>query len=381
MLSLGILALLLAIAASAVLQAWQNATSYTCGNNTLTVSVWLRVLGEEMDEDPTSAFTLGGCSPSAFNPNTATIVFHYSLLDCEATRLVSNKEVVYSNKLRYQPQRDQVQPFTRDIQCHYPREMMALPWFSLPMTGSLDGEGSLIFSMKVMADNWDTERQDNVFFLGTLIHLEAAVITSFHQSLRLYVEECTATPAQDPTSSTENYTIITNHGCLIDGKTARSMFLPRINGSRLRFVVEAFTFTNLGEAEVYVHCTVLVWDPSHQPNSTHKACSFDRLTGRWQLLDAPSQSSLCDCCETTCQPAGHRLKRAKEPHELAGLHHVMTVGPLQVHNFRSGSSSSKVEGTVPQRMLTLMACPPLGCLFGILFLSIYKWKSTRTAHP
>ncbi|MBS2599612.1 zona pellucida domain-containing protein, partial [Salmonella enterica subsp. enterica serovar Typhimurium] len=160
------------------------------------------------------------------------------------------------------------------------------------------------------------------------------------------------------------------------GKTGNSKYLPRSDESHLQFFVQAFKFISLEDADIYLHCKVVVWDPNWDVHQLHKACSFDQQTESWQLLDAPLQSSLCYCCNTICQPIQSRHKRATEL--KTGITQTIKVGPLRVQSVQSEPrTSAKIPTafliTDNQRAI-LLATPLLACFFGILFLFLYKWK-------
>ncbi|XP_043571241.1 zona pellucida sperm-binding protein 3-like [Chiloscyllium plagiosum] len=299
----------------------QRGIAHFCGNSTLTVYVSMDFFSH-LDA---TAFRLGSCPPSAHS--LGELSFQYGLQDCRAGRLVTDKEVVYWNYLKYvsspAPGKQESQFNTR-LECRYPVEEAPVPLTTFPLTGFLVGDGRLVFTMKIMTDDWSAERPDTLFFLGASINLEASVMATYHQGLHLYVDECVATPTNSLAESPVNYTIINNYGCLVDGKTGNSKFLPRIKESHLRFVVQAFKFSNLEGTDIYIHCKVTVRDPTWNAHQLHKACSFDQQTERWQLLDAPLQSFQCDCCNTICQM---RHKRELK----AGVVSLIKVGPVKVH--------------------------------------------------
>ncbi|KAG6923004.1 zona pellucida sperm-binding protein 3-like, partial [Chelydra serpentina] len=109
--------------------------------------------------------------------------------------------------------------------------------------------------------------------LGSQIHIEFSVQSSFHQPLQIFVDECTATPTPELGKSPRNYSIIANHGCLVDGKVANSQFLPRRTPEAIQLSLQAFEFVGV-ESDIYLHCQVLVWDPKVLLDPTRKACSF-----------------------------------------------------------------------------------------------------------
>ncbi|XP_067911027.1 galactosylceramide sulfotransferase isoform X6 [Heterodontus francisci] len=351
--------------ASSACRILQHGVIHSCSNSTLTVHVSM----DFFNSLDVSAFRLGNCPPSSYN-SLRVLTFQYGLEDCRAGRLVTDKERVYWNYLKYEaPGMEQPQLNTR-LECRYTVDKVPVPSTAFPVIGLLTGDGNLLFSMKIMTDDWTAERPNSVFFLGASINLEASVIATFHQELRLYMEECIATPTSSLAKSPENYTIINNYGCLIDGKTGNSKYLPRSDGSLLQFVVQAFKFLHLEDADIYIHCKALIWDPNLDASQLNKACSFDQQTESWQLLDAPLQSSLCDCCNTICQPTQSRHKRAEEL--KTSISHIIKVGPLRVHSVQSGSKTSvKIPGG---KQIMLLATPLLACFLGVLFLFLYKWK-------
>ncbi|XP_051556232.1 uncharacterized protein LOC127442330 isoform X2 [Myxocyprinus asiaticus] len=133
--------------------------------------------------------------------------------------------------------------------------------------------------------------------------------------------------------------------CLVDSKKTSSVFLPRSQLSEIRLNLQAFKFA-IGEdvsslnlvvfcvgvafylilchPKVYIHCKLVAWDP-RDLDGGKKACQYDKSSSRynhrslniflpfvtimngpvsfcrWLLLDDPSQSSLCSCCDTKCR--------------------------------------------------------------------------------
>ncbi|XP_067827833.1 zona pellucida sperm-binding protein 3-like [Heptranchias perlo] len=109
----------------------------------------------------------------------------------------------------------------------------------------MSGEGLLSFSLRLMNDDWLTERTSTVYYLGDLIHIEASVSMTNHMPLKFYIDSCAAALSPDK-DSTPRY-IIDSHGCLLDSKAEDSFstfVLPR--GEReldkLQFDLDAFRF-------------------------------------------------------------------------------------------------------------------------------------------
>ncbi|KAF7651398.1 hypothetical protein LDENG_00111690 [Lucifuga dentata] len=103
----------------------------------------------------------------------------------------------------------------------------------------------------------------------------ASVEQKSHQPLLLLLEECVAATTAVLQSDSNIYPIITNKGCLVDSKRARSKFEPREKSSEIRLSLQAFKFA-VGE-EVFLHCMLVAWDPIGLDNS--KACHYVKEHG------------------------------------------------------------------------------------------------------
>ncbi|KAK5919161.1 hypothetical protein CgunFtcFv8_023071 [Champsocephalus gunnari] len=135
------------------------------------------------------------------------------------------------------------------------------------------------------------------------------------------MEECVAATTPELQANSNVYPIITNKGCLLDSEKGNSMFLQRYHSSAITLYLQSFKF-GLGE-EVYIHCKLLAWDPEVLSESK-KACHYVKENERWELLDDPMQSSICDCCSRTCNTCS---KRGDE-WESNGFRHTSVLGPL-----------------------------------------------------
>ncbi|KAK5935773.1 hypothetical protein CgunFtcFv8_021106 [Champsocephalus gunnari] len=138
----------------------------------------------------------------------------------------------------------------------------------------------------------------------------------------LYKNELTFRP--QPRSSPASYVYpieCVYPRCLLDSENGNSRFLQRYHSSAITLYLQSFKF-GLGE-EVYIHCKLLAWDPEVLSESK-KACHYVKENERWELLDDPMQSSICDCCSKTCNT---RSKRGDE-WESNGFRHTSVLGPL-----------------------------------------------------
>ncbi|XP_031675252.1 uncharacterized protein LOC116369256 [Oncorhynchus kisutch] len=166
--------------------------------------------------------------------------------------------------------------------------------------------------------------KSSLFPLGSFIPIWAAVDQKDHQPLLLLLEECVAATTPELQSASLVYPIITNKGCLADGKTGNSRFLPTGTTRLLSAFTCSYCPVCLGE-EVYIHCKLVAWDPEVF-DIEKKACHYIKETGEWELLDDPSQSDLCKCCDSSCKP---RLKRGVDS-EPQGLVQNSVLGPLTI---------------------------------------------------
>uniref|UniRef100_H3AH70 ZP domain-containing protein n=2 Tax=Latimeria chalumnae TaxID=7897 RepID=H3AH70_LATCH len=307
-----------------------QAVSYQCEEDRIKLLVNINFWGQSLLTPASLSF--GNCVPTLVDLVNGLVLFDYLLLDCAAVRVVTRTEIVYSNFLTYVPSQGIAQTFALPVVCSYSKPKDWVLPIKVPATGTLTGEGRMEFSMHIMNEDFTTPSKTKFFFLGAPINIEATVKTGFHQPTWLFIEECIAASSQALEKSSINHTIITNHGCFSDGKTSDSKYLSRTINGGLRLTLQAFKFADFN-TEIYIHCWLTIWDPSLPASATRKACSFNQQMERWQLLDNPSQSSLCTCCDAVCKAAGTRQKRESEGE--AGLVHTVVLGPFQVQSQES----------------------------------------------
>ncbi|XP_076018470.1 zona pellucida glycoprotein 3f, tandem duplicate 1 [Genypterus blacodes] len=261
-----------------------------CGPDFVTL-VWT----ESRSQADPSLLHLGNCFPNTVSGMEAK--FNVDLGDCDFRKMVTGDTITYTNDLTYDSTPDSViDPFTHPVVCVYERPKDWYPVMYEP-TFHTYGLGDLTFYFGLMNDDFSGPAESTSFPLGSLIRITASVEQKSHQPLLLLLEECVAatTPELQPDSNV--FPIINNQGCLVDSKRARSRFEPRVKSSEIRLSVQAFRFAD-GE-EVFLHCQLAAWDPIGLDNSK-KACHYVKEHG-WELLDNPSYSQLCDCCESSCK--------------------------------------------------------------------------------
>ncbi|KAL4657201.1 zona pellucida sperm-binding protein 3-like [Arapaima gigas] len=327
----------------------------TCAENSVTV-IWK--LDKELGAQP-SRLLLGRCLPTSFSsvPDGVVATFSVFLTDCSFKRVVKGHKIIYKNKLTYRPLAKPFPPkLSYPVVCIYDRpDKWSLP---VPISsGSVIGYGGLFFYMGIMNDDLSGPAWPTTFPLGSRIPILAAVDQQSHMPLTVFIEECVATTTPDIGTSPLVYPFITNGGCLIDGKSGSSTFLPRDKKSEIILSLQAFKFgagedvslvsqlltgfvhvnslkphTVLVPLQVYIHCKMTAWDPE-MLDENRKACNYIKelegelhMSFSWELLDDPSQSDLCRCCDTSCN--------SRKRKNFQGLSHSTVLGPLIVKDVK-----------------------------------------------
>lgn len=268
----------------------------------------------------TSLFRLGNCFPNSLTPTQA--VFTVELDDCKFRQLVTGDQMVYSNNLTYiSSPESHMRPFSHLIICAYQRPKDWYPVIYNPVFDTRS-QGELTFQIGLMNDDFSGPAQSSSFHLGSLIPIMASVQQASHQPLQLFIEECVAATTPQLQSKSSTYTIINNNGCLVESKVSHSRFEPRQKPSEISLLLQAFRFPS-GE-QVFLHCMLVAWDPVGF-EKTKKACNYIQGHG-WKLLDNPSYSNLCDCCESSCTTRKARSATLGHPQ----MQHDVVLGPLTI---------------------------------------------------
>ncbi|XP_060774745.1 zona pellucida glycoprotein 3f, tandem duplicate 2 [Neoarius graeffei] len=302
----------------------QKDVQVKCGKDSLVV-MWKVI--ENLAETPFELL-LGDCFPLKFSSTAdggREAVFHYHFSDCHFRQRETPEKLIYENELTFRLlSKSNSSVIVYPIKCVAERPFPVVK----PAVGVLQGQGELTFHLDLLNDDLSGLALSNSFPLGSMINIRASVMQQTHQSLMIYLEECVAsnTLVLEPQSLT--YPII-NKGCLVDGKSGSSSFLPRNQSSSLVLQLQAFKFAAEQEVDastlVYIHCKLAVWNPDDL-NEENKACNYDKSSGKWELLDDPFQSDLCNCCDYGCnQEAVQDLQSALA---LQGPTRSSVVGPL-----------------------------------------------------
>ncbi|XP_068129453.1 zona pellucida sperm-binding protein 3-like [Hyperolius riggenbachi] len=258
-----------------------------------------------------------------------------------------------------------------------------------PFSTTVSSEERMSFSLNLMSDDWNSQRNSITFQLGDVINIEASVDTQNHIDLFLYVDSCVATLSQDPTSS-PNYNIIAANGCLMDGMQddASSAFrYPRITPDKLQFSVDAFKFLNVDQSMIFITCYLRGVPAEKVPDSMNKACSYSKSTSSWTPLEG--SNAICQCCSTgTCSspPPGQSRRwggrprqgkrdlsagAQKEPEQM-----VTTLGPLLIIGPEASRTFVVTEESNPVELWVLVATGGFSLLV-VLVCAVVIGKSMR----
>ncbi|XP_067109760.1 zona pellucida sperm-binding protein 3-like [Osmerus mordax] len=283
-------------------------------------------------DDPCAAFQIETVSEPEFK-------IHARLTDCGTQLSFTDQSLVYSNTLVYSPSPSLegvvwTSPAAIPIDCHYQKRFevgsaaLIPSWIPLVVTASLQKQ--LDFSLRLMSDDWLFVRGSNVYYLGDVIHMQAAVVMGNHLPLRVYVDSCTATATPNPSSS-PRYEFIDHHGCLSDGQVAgsRSLFLTRARDDQLHLILDAFRFHQTAEDLLYLTCYLKAVPASQPVTATHRACSV--IDHRWRSADGGDQAcNSCDLWERMKNQGQRHLEEGRNTGSLQEWGHPVHLGPLFV---------------------------------------------------
>ncbi|XP_059846875.1 zona pellucida sperm-binding protein 3-like [Hypanus sabinus] len=304
--------------------------SVQCGERNILVRVDTDLFGTK-HLVKAADLTLGtvGCRPTAIFPQNHTIFFDYGLHECGSELQMAEDFLVYATHLNHRPQaRGAIVVRTNraivPIRCRYFRKanVSSNPihptW--MPFSSTRTGEGQLSFSLRLMTDDWLTERASSTYYLGELIHIEASVSMINHLPLKLHIDRCVATLSLDK-DSTPRYNIIDHHGCLLDSATEDSFSTFVLAGAdrevdKLRFDLDAFRFSGDERSLIFISCRLKV-AAVNRSDSMNKACTFQKTQDTWTPLEE-TRLDVCACCrlgecaaigEGVVSPRGRREAR------------------------------------------------------------------------
>ncbi|XP_014812157.1 PREDICTED: LOW QUALITY PROTEIN: zona pellucida sperm-binding protein 3-like [Calidris pugnax] len=162
----------------------------------------------------------------------------------------------------------------------------------VPFCSTLSSEEKLLFSLCLMDADRSAGRISTIFQLGEVFHFQAGVNTENQAPLRLFVDNCVATPTPDRSSSPQ-VAFIDSRGCLVGGQlddaTLTSISPPRPRQDVLQFGVDVFRFAG-GSSNLVTTCHLKVSLSDQAPDPLNKACSFNKASNlEQQLAQRPSR--------------------------------------------------------------------------------------------
>ncbi|XP_034413408.1 zona pellucida sperm-binding protein 3-like [Cyclopterus lumpus] len=265
-------------------------------------------------------------------------VIRAPLAECGSEVTFTQSTVLYNNLLLYSPPPSpggslQTEGAAIPVQCEYGRRYevrsRALKPTWSPQISIQSKQLDLDFHLRLMTNDWSSERKSSVYFLGEVVNIEASV-DHHHLPLRLYADSCVATLTADG-NSFPRYPFIDHHGCFTDSQLngSRSRFLPRVQDQLLHIQLEPFLFHQDHRHTMYLTC-YLEAEPSSNKQRVKKACSLRR--GRWRSVDGIDR--VCKSCRrvkknhSSGAKSNHkRALRSKTKHRQTELHQTK-LGPM-----------------------------------------------------
>ncbi|KAM9328440.1 zona pellucida sperm-binding protein 3-like [Pholidichthys leucotaenia] len=303
-----------------------------CGEEKVTIEVKQNFLGNGQVIHP-SDLTLEECT--AVDTEDDTVRFEVELDGCGSTVTMTEEALIYTFTLKYSPRPIgntfilKTNPAEVAVQCYYQRRhyvnsnAMRPTW--TPFASNVEAEQQLQFSLRLMTEDWQSQRPSSVYFLSEVMHIEAAVIQGHHAPLRVYVDNCVAALSPDPNSQ-PRYLFISDHGCLTDAKLtgAKSYFMQRSQEDKLHFQLKSFMFHLDDRKSIYITCRLKATTAFVPVDSQHKACSFLTEAKRW--VASGGDNEVCSCCETSCSE--RRQKRSLDGNAALQWERSVVLGPI-----------------------------------------------------
>ncbi|XP_040272768.1 zona pellucida sperm-binding protein 3-like [Bufo bufo] len=272
-----------------------------------------------------SDVTLGPQSCGAGPQSTdAAVVFETGLQECGNSLQMTPDGLLYGTNLTFKPMSgaqnmpiSDCSPAVVPIQCYYPRygnvssQAIKPTWF--PFSSTVSSEEQLVFSLRLMTEDWSAPRPSLVFSLGDVFYIKASLEGENHVSMILFIDSCVATTSPDPSSS-PRYEIIAYSGCLVDGtlhESSSAFRSPRPQQDQLQFMVDAFQLVDSQASMIYITCSLRAAAATQVPDPMNKACSYNKTSNSWSTVEGPSD--ICQCCNTQDCAALYGESRGWDP--------------------------------------------------------------------
>ncbi|KAL1274356.1 hypothetical protein QQF64_027170 [Cirrhinus molitorella] len=314
---------------------------------------------------------LGNCPPS-FAVSDDTLVFYVLLRDCGFFKQVTAERVTYSNMLIYD-RRPELPFISQSVQCVYDLAVSKATAFSSVEEDK--NEEPVTFSLELMNSEFSAPAPSLRFWLGSVIPIRAVVESRSYRPLRIYMKSCEAATDADISRAAQVHPIIINSGCLMESKSGNSSFLPRRHPAEIRLYFRAFKFA-LGQ-NIFLHCDLEAWDVQRMDR---KACHYMQQQHRWELLDDPSQSYTCSCCDSTCFGGIDSTK---------GVSACEVLGPFVIEDESQSITSLDTQSNSERGLtdalvwlLVISVAAGLVTVMGILAVSYYLcfWRGGRLGY-
>ncbi|XP_068800278.1 zona pellucida sperm-binding protein 3-like [Struthio camelus] len=269
---------------------------------------------------------------------------------CLVTAINGDRHPLEHPAMELFPDRDaRASPVSLPVDCPYPRRDVSSgtsqpTW--VPLVSTVSKHRRLRFALELYDSAWSSRLRQPTYSRGDLIHVEASVRAGPRLPLRVFVDECVASPS---VASPVMYPIIADNGCLVDGQLGRSRFLSPRRGRSLRFQLDTFVFPNASSSQIYLRCHLKA--VAHKAGGeSSRACSYDRDTATWHSPDGAN----CSCCGAPAGCGGRRQRRGAGGRGLLGETSAH-LGPLRL--LLAWPSSSPEPSTSPEPGTPLLRRP------------------------
>uniref|UniRef100_A0A8C9VU18 Zona pellucida sperm-binding protein 3 n=1 Tax=Scleropages formosus TaxID=113540 RepID=A0A8C9VU18_SCLFO len=286
-----------------------------CGRSKMSVRVNKRTLGFK---SPASQLFLGSCAVSRSTKRYH--YFHYGLGECGAARKTDRGRLVFSNSLRYVPERRgavlRSLPVSLRVRCVYNRFHYVYKVGYLPEVHRHTVLKSLRskrrFTLTAYNARWERLAPGKGYILGQPMYFEARA-AFIPRSKRVFVNSCYASPSKEP-NSIPQMDVVKNFGCMVDSKRRKSQskFLSH-KSKALRFTVDAFVFPKIS-AKVSRVLRFL------------NNCGSAHLT--WYFCFAVPLLALFHHCWKLCSNLSHKVVQLQPKDQKVNEDRVYTQGTL-----------------------------------------------------
>ncbi|XP_050987749.1 zona pellucida sperm-binding protein 3d.2 isoform X2 [Labeo rohita] len=276
-----------------------HGVNVVCQMKKMIVKVHKHILGTDGVQ---SELKLGTCDISKTTKHYH--VFVYDMDQCGSQRKLINNRVTYSNLLHYSPVTDlgpirRAMPFTLPVECHFNRYHYSYKIGYIPQVlyqshfKPLRTVDSVVLTPR--DELWRRLLPTEEYTIGHPMYFQADG-PPLAENERLFVDSCYVTISSSHLSM-PRFTVIENHGCMIDSKSSRwSKFIQSGRRNVVRFSLDAFLFQGMLGEHLYMHCEISVG--SLNPTASAKSCTYNQSTKRWEELFG--SNAVCLCCDSTC---------------------------------------------------------------------------------